>query len=446
MDISDLFSQDSLNTIVNGIGTVGSAFQALSPIINAGAQLGLGFNGTQNAEAYRAANQQVLNNLNDMFGPTGDYANELRRQMERKDAAAGRRSQYGTRETELMTNLAKQKSNILNSAVYQNYLARANMSPYAPLAGAIGNLTSDGRSNTGQVGGSGRMGGANNISSLGSAANYLSNLFGPGAEASIAAGLGGAGSALGASPALGGITDTLGSMFGTGSFLPGYTNTGAGIFGQAPLASQATEAATGGNGISDLLGTVGNAGNWLGGAGAFGGAGSALSGMGGGSLMGTVGGADTLGGLLGGTGFLPSYGAAGGTTASGLFGGAGAAGAAGGEAAGAGAAGAGAGLGGLAGFGAVAAIPILGMLGAFDDNGTPFSQANDAWTNAIAKDPSLLQRFGQGDVNNYMQGMFGGNNWTPEQYDKAKGLLSAAAGGGSFFGNFLGGVEPGQGG
>lgn len=135
---------------------------------------------------------------------------------------------------------------------------------------------------------------------------------------------------------------------------------------------------------------------------------------------------------------------------------AGAAGATG--ASGAGAGGAGAGGAGLSGF-AGAALPIAtalpfalaagGMLmGAFGkgDDGTPYTRANDAWTNAILKDPSLLQRFGQGDVSNYMQGMFGGSQWTPEQYQKAQDMLSAAAGGGSFFGNFLGAPEQGMGG
>lgn len=45
--------------------------------------------------------------LSSIYGPTSQYATELRKQLERRDAAAGRRSQYGPRETELMTKLAE---------------------------------------------------------------------------------------------------------------------------------------------------------------------------------------------------------------------------------------------------------------------------------------------------------------------------------------------------
>lgn len=44
--------------------------------------------------------------LRDMYGPNSPYAQQLRKQLERKDAAAGRRSQYGPREVELQARLA----------------------------------------------------------------------------------------------------------------------------------------------------------------------------------------------------------------------------------------------------------------------------------------------------------------------------------------------------
>lgn len=380
--LGDIFGDDTFQTIVNGVNNAGSIFNSMSPLINRGAQLALGVNGTLNAAQFREANQNTLNSLNDMFSPTGDYAKELRNQLERKDAAAGRRSQYGTRETELMTNLAKQKAAVLTSPAYQNYLARANMSQYAPIAGAIGNMTNGGT--TGQQGQQGRSG--NTIpSGYSSIGQYISNLFGPGSEASVAS-LGGAGSALAGanSPASLGVVDSLGSMLGGSPYLPGYADTASGLFGTSPIAGQASN-----GGALGLTGdAIGATGDWLGAQ--LGGAGASLSGMGSGSLAGTVGGADTLGSMFGGTGFLPGYTST--TGASGLFGGAGAAGAGAGEAAaGAGAAGGGAGTAaaGAAPWGAAAATALpfaaaaYGMLGGlfgWSDDYDPRSQQEIART------------------------------------------------------------------
>lgn len=56
-------------------------------------------------------NQSVINNqiksLTDMFGQDSPYAKQLRQTLERKDAAAGRNSQYGNRETQLQALLAE---------------------------------------------------------------------------------------------------------------------------------------------------------------------------------------------------------------------------------------------------------------------------------------------------------------------------------------------------
>lgn len=126
---------------------------------------------------------------------------------------------------------------------------------------------------------------------------------------------------------------------------------------------------------------------------------------------------------------------------------AGAAGLGGGAGGGAGAGGAGLGLAAATALPfAIAAGGMLGGLLGYSDNGTPYSRANDAWANAITQNPALLQQYGQGDVSKYMQSMFGGSQWTPEQYQRAQDMLSAASGGGSFFGNFFGAPEQGMGG
>ena len=356
--LGDIFNEDTFKTLVGGLG-------AAAPLINAASQIGLGFEGTRNAGNLRDANAAAIQKLDELFTPAGPYAQELRKQMERKDAAAGRRSQYGTRETELMTNLAKQRAAVLQSPAYQNYLTGANRSAYGPLGGAVGNLT-------GGRGQSGLLSNASNAKSAYQAGEYLANLFGPGAEASIAS-LGGAGSALGGGMggAATGTTDILGSLLGGSPYLPGYEGQATGIFGQGGQGAQA-----GGQGQGGLLG---DAGSVLTGAGdlaaaGLGGAGSALSGMGAGSLAGTVGATDALGGILGGTGFLPSYGAAGGASASGIFGGgAAASGAAGSGAGAAGGTAASGALGGApVGVAGAAALPFiiaaLGMTGMFDDD------------------------------------------------------------------------------
>ena len=409
--LGDLFNEDTFKTIIDGANTVGSAFNAVKPIINSAAQLGLGIEGTQNAAAFNAANRAAMQRLDEMFTPAGEYAQELRKQMERKDAAAGRRSQYGTRETELMANLAKQKSSILSSPAYQNFLTNAFRSSFAPIGGAVGNLTGGlvgqgqqpGQPGS-QQGGSGRQFGAsNNVPGSSSLADYIGGLFGPGADASIAQ-LGGAGSALAGGLGAGaqaGVVDTLGSLLGGSPFLPGYTGTATGIFGPGATGlggATAGPAPEGGSGLfGDAAGAAGTGVDLLGGAGAFGGAGGALSGMGAGSLAGTVGGADALGGLLGGTGFLPSYGAAGGTTATGLFGG----GAAGAGAGGGGAAG---GAGGAAAAGApayMAALPIavlLGGLASMFQSGTQPVDISKQWmqnVNAAGGKNMTAEQFGQ---------------------------------------------------
>ncbi len=52
----------------------------------------------------------LADNLSSMFGPNSPYAQQLGTQLARRDAAAGRRSQYGPREVELQARLAEMNS------------------------------------------------------------------------------------------------------------------------------------------------------------------------------------------------------------------------------------------------------------------------------------------------------------------------------------------------
>lgn len=69
----------------------------------------------------------VNQQLSDMFGPNSAYAQQLRKELERKDAASGRRSQYGAREVELQAKLAQMQAqyapSLMNSMVGQQQAA-----------------------------------------------------------------------------------------------------------------------------------------------------------------------------------------------------------------------------------------------------------------------------------------------------------------------------------
>lgn len=83
-----------------------------------------------------------INSLMGMYKPGTPEAELMRQKMEARDAASGRRSQYGQRSVELATNLADKRANIMTSAGYQNmanaYRKRSSESLNG-LFGAAGN-------------------------------------------------------------------------------------------------------------------------------------------------------------------------------------------------------------------------------------------------------------------------------------------------------------------
>jgi len=72
---------------------------------NRGAKSASGASATAAANAAGQSQQ-----LQDMFGPNSASAQQLRQELERRDAASGRRSQYGPREVELQAKLAQMKA------------------------------------------------------------------------------------------------------------------------------------------------------------------------------------------------------------------------------------------------------------------------------------------------------------------------------------------------
>ena len=73
------------------------------------------------AQAAQAGQQD----LSAMFGPNSAYAQTMRQQLERQDAKAGRRSQYGPREVELQAKLAAMAAQY-GSSIGQQNIAAAN--------------------------------------------------------------------------------------------------------------------------------------------------------------------------------------------------------------------------------------------------------------------------------------------------------------------------------
>lgn len=253
------------------------------------------------------------------------------------------------------------------------------------------------------------------------------------------------------------------------SLIPGYSGVGSAGTAPADIASALNNQfqgqlgaynarQTSNNALMNSLGGLFTAGRSLfgGGGGLFGGSGGGLFSGAGNALSAVSPGAagalgDTLGMSIGGTygagtqagldSLIAGLGGGGGTTAGGAAG-------AGAGAAGASEAGAGAAAGGGAGLAALTALPfgiaLLGMSGALDDNGTPYTQANDAWASAMAKDPNLINIYGQGDVTLMMNKL--GIPQTEAGFNQAKQMLASQYGGGAFFGGVLGGAEQGMGG
>jgi hypothetical protein len=66
--------------------------------------------GMYNANKQRKQLREQQSQLQSLFSPNSPYAQQMRQRVERKDAAAGRRSQYGPREAQLAAMLAERQA------------------------------------------------------------------------------------------------------------------------------------------------------------------------------------------------------------------------------------------------------------------------------------------------------------------------------------------------
>lgn len=85
--------------------------------------LGTGYAAYEAGKKADNAYTNQINSINGLYAPDSAYAKQMEQTLARKDAAAGRNSQYGTRAVELAANLTDSKSKAINSANYTNLMA-----------------------------------------------------------------------------------------------------------------------------------------------------------------------------------------------------------------------------------------------------------------------------------------------------------------------------------
>lgn len=90
------------------------------------------------ARKTQKAMQSQLDRLDQLYAPDSPYAKQMEKTLARRDAAKGRRSQYGPRAQELASNLTQNQANIWNSPQYGAMLGAANQSavPWGSVFGA----------------------------------------------------------------------------------------------------------------------------------------------------------------------------------------------------------------------------------------------------------------------------------------------------------------------
>lgn len=135
-DLSGLAAQGGGYGAGSGVGSsLSNLYNATNSLMNTplgqtlqgGYKLGSGIMDYLNAEEARKAYKENTNNLRDLFGVNSAYAKQARQTIERRDAARGRNSQYGPRETQLAALLTGKQADVLNSPGYIAQLGASKM-------------------------------------------------------------------------------------------------------------------------------------------------------------------------------------------------------------------------------------------------------------------------------------------------------------------------------
>jgi len=107
----------------------------LSQLISAGSNA---YMGNKQAGQY----DDVITQINQLYAPDSPYAKQMQQSLARKDAAAGRNSQYGSRAVELAAALTQAKSNALTSPGYGNLMAQRGTNQNSTINGFLAALGS----------------------------------------------------------------------------------------------------------------------------------------------------------------------------------------------------------------------------------------------------------------------------------------------------------------
>ena len=130
-----------------------------------------GYTAYQSGNRAQDAYDKQIANINGLYGTNSPYAIQMKQELERKDSAAGRNSQYGDRAVQLAAKLTDSKSQAINSANMTNLISQSlNAQNQFP---ATLNALLQGNAGKGLLTGAGNLIGSG-ASSLG---NYLQNLF-----------------------------------------------------------------------------------------------------------------------------------------------------------------------------------------------------------------------------------------------------------------------------
>lgn len=137
------FGNQGSFTSIPGTGStkMGDDFQWNSPQ-GLGTLFRLGNTGLGMYQQYRQGQlaRDYANSINQMFAPNSPYAQQMQQELARKDAAAGRNSQYGSRAVQLAAALTQGKANALAGNNYAT--AAQNNSGASMLNGLFANFGS----------------------------------------------------------------------------------------------------------------------------------------------------------------------------------------------------------------------------------------------------------------------------------------------------------------
>jgi hypothetical protein len=123
------------------IGGGGNQQSQTFPWMQAGFGLADMYNRNQAAKTLQDRYNQINTQINGMYAPGSPEYNALWNEMSRKDAAAGRNSQYGVRATDLGAKIAGLKGTLLsNLASPQNNLLSAGLATNASQLGSLANI------------------------------------------------------------------------------------------------------------------------------------------------------------------------------------------------------------------------------------------------------------------------------------------------------------------